>query len=101
MKEILEMEGYQVATAVNGKEAIDLLRTSTIQPRLVLLDMMMPVMDGIGFLKVIETDSSLAKIPVYIHSASADINGFGGAKGLLRKPATYNALMNLVQSYCH
>ena len=80
MQELLELEVYQVATACNGQEAIDLLRSTETQPRLVLLDMMMPVMDGMGFLNILTNDTILAAIPVYIHSANNDFSNVKGAR---------------------
>ena len=100
VKEILESENYKVVTAGNGKEALELLRATANQPRLVLLDMMMPVMDGFDFLKILTNDTVLAAIPVYIHSANYDIRDLRGAKGLLRKPASCEAILALVESYC-
>lgn len=100
LKDVLEMEGYKVETASNGKEAIDLLRATSTQPRLVLLDMMMPVMDGVGFLNILTNDTILAAIPVFIHSATADLTNIHGARGLLRKPASVEAILKLVESYC-
>jgi two-component system chemotaxis response regulator CheY len=100
LKDILELEGYSVSTAGNGQEAIDLLRAGKTQPKLVLLDMMMPVMDGASFLNIVTKDTTLAKIPVYIHSASLDIPELNGARGLIRKPSSYETIVKLVESYC-
>ena len=100
MQEVLESEGYNVITACNGKNALDLLNTTVDYPSLVLLDIFMPVMDGYDFLKVVSKDSQLASIPVYIHSANYNLQDLRGAKGILKKPASYDAIIELVQSYC-
>lgn len=51
LREFLELEGYAVLTAENGLAAMELLKTS-IMPNLILLDMKMPVMDGVEFARV-------------------------------------------------
>jgi DNA-binding response OmpR family regulator len=63
----LTIEQFQVLTADNGMEAIKLL--SQEKPDIVLLDLMMPVMDGFKVLQVIKTDSRLSSIPVLVFSA--------------------------------
>jgi len=63
----LTFEQFQVLTADNGMEAIKVL--SQEKPDLVLLDLMMPVMDGFKVLQVIKTDSRLSHIPVLVFSA--------------------------------
>lgn len=97
---MLENEGYTVLTCKNGKEGIEVLRATSHKPRLVLLDMMMPVMDGVGFLNILVNDTILAPIPVYVHSANTNLSDIQGARGILRKPASFEAIMKLVESYC-
>jgi DNA-binding response OmpR family regulator len=63
----LTLEQFQVMTADNGMEAIKLL--SQEKPDIVLLDLMMPVMDGYKVLQVIKTDPKLSSIPVLVFSA--------------------------------
>jgi two-component system phosphate regulon response regulator PhoB/two-component system alkaline phosphatase synthesis response regulator PhoP len=63
----LSLEQFQVMTADNGMEAIKLL--SKEKPDIILLDLMMPIMDGYKVLQVIKTDAKLAKIPVLVFSA--------------------------------
>ncbi len=65
---VLEMEGYEVRTAPNGLEALDTLKT--FQPHLILLDLMMPKMDGYSFIREIRReDSPYAHIPIVVLSA--------------------------------
>jgi CheY-like chemotaxis protein len=73
LREILEGEGYSTAGASNGAEALELLRTSSAAPRLILLDLMMPVVDGWEFLTRIDEDSRLHRIPVALMSAHASV----------------------------
>ncbi|WP_165782354.1 hybrid sensor histidine kinase/response regulator [Solilutibacter silvestris] len=59
---LLERQGYQVSCASGGEEALQACRTSI--PDLILLDMMMPGMDGFSLLKAIKSDESLLRVPV-------------------------------------
>ncbi|MCD2491592.1 EAL domain-containing protein [Lacrimispora sp. NSJ-141] len=63
-------EKYQVLEAENGKEAIDLLKQYGEQVSLILLDIVMPVMDGYAFLSAVKADSSLSSIPVIVTTQS-------------------------------
>jgi two-component system, chemotaxis family, chemotaxis protein CheY len=71
MQEILELEGYLVATASHGQHALDLLRKGE-HPQLILLDLMMPVMNGAEFLVELRADPQLQDIPVLLVTAFAD-----------------------------
>jgi len=66
---ILEHHGYSVATATNAREALALLR-NTPHPGVVLLDLMMPVMNGWELVAVMAEDCALTGIPVVIISGS-------------------------------
>jgi len=84
-----EMEGYRVITAGDGVEGIDQVRRE--RPDLVLLDVMMPRMDGIAVVRHLKADPSIAAIPVILLSAKAqstDINGGldAGADDYVTKP---------------
>src|SRR3982074_3818832 len=68
LTQILSDDGYAVATAANGQEAIDHLRR-TSPPALILLDLMMPVMDGWQFRSHQKQDPALKSIPVVIVTA--------------------------------
>jgi two-component system chemotaxis response regulator CheY len=73
LREILEGEGYSTAGASNGAEALEQLGTGSAAPRLILLDLMMPVVDGWEFLTRIDEDSRLHRIPVALMSAHASV----------------------------
>jgi CheY-like chemotaxis protein len=68
IKMVLEWEGYRVDCAANGLEALEYLHSQG-EPALILLDVMMPVLDGEEFRREQKRDPSLAKIPVVIVSA--------------------------------
>jgi len=67
---VLEWEGYQVQGAGNGQEALDLLRGGGNLPCLILLDVMMPVLDGEQFRQEQLRDPRISSIPVIVVSAA-------------------------------
>jgi CheY-like chemotaxis protein len=67
LQSILEDEGYRVATAINGKQA--LARLSEFTPDLIMLDYMMPIMDGTQTLAAIRNNPTFAKTPVIMMSS--------------------------------
>ena len=82
-------EGYEISVAETGMQALELLRKSPLLPDLILLDLMMPVMDGYGFRAEQEKDARLAEIPVVIMTAGADAKVSAlraKAHGFLKKP---------------
>jgi CheY-like chemotaxis protein len=100
LAELLEIRGFDVATAGNGREAIDLVRRMTDPPSVILLDLMMPVMDGYGFLEERKKDDTLASIPVAIITAShgVDRNQLGSTAAIVRKPIDPMKLINVIDS---
>jgi CheY-like chemotaxis protein len=69
--ELLCDEGYRVTSAANGAEALELLEASDA-PSLILLDLMMPVMNGWELQRALHRDPRLSSIPVVVISASRD-----------------------------
>ena len=100
MVDVLESEGYHAEAATNGKEALELLHTID-KPCLVLLDMMMPIMNGREFLDKVMVDSYLTPIPVLIVSAVADKTDTKGAVGFLKKPVDIDMVLDMVSKYCN
>jgi CheY-like chemotaxis protein len=93
--EVLADQGYQVTGAGNGREALTALATVP-RPDVILLDLMMPVMDGRSFRDEQLRDPDLAGIPVVVLSAASDVLRVAadmGAAGVLRKPVTLGALL--------
>ena len=99
LKQVLELEGYNAITASNGKEAIEMLATIP-RPCLILLDLMMPVMDGWQFLEAQREDIILATIPVVIVSAAGEKAKSAGASAFIKKPVELDCLLSLVKQYC-
>jgi len=96
---ILEYEGHRVVGAANGREALDQLRAGA-KPSLILLDLMMPVMDGTEFRAEQLRDPSLASIPVVVVSADPAARSKAkimGAAGCIEKPLDIDAFLSQVR----
>ena len=99
LKALLEAEGYRVACAAHGGEALDYLRQSR-PPRAILLDLSMPVMDGWTFRKQQQRVAAWAVIPVVLLSAEEDLAWQAaslGAAGYLHKPVEVERLLAAVR----
>jgi CheY-like chemotaxis protein len=100
---LLQSAGYTTAEAEDGQEALAYLRAHPV-PRLILLDMMMPRMDGWEFLLQRHKESAPAAVPVVVFSAAVGIDGAAlralGAEEVLHKPADADALLAAVGRYC-
>ena len=97
--EVLEDEGYRVDTAGDGVEALAYLRGAALPPRLILLDIMMPRMDGFQFRTAQSSDPALSPIPVAVVTAdehAARKATAHGVHGFLRKPVQLEDLLRLV-----
>lgn len=99
LKMALEVEGYNVFTADNGKEGIEILEKIPT-PCLILLDLMMPVMNGWEFVEAISKDIMLSTIPVVVVSAFGDKKGTPKTDGYIAKPIDLDALLNTVCKHC-
>ena len=85
LSEALEDEGYRVRAAPNGLEALAKLLRDPDRPNLIVLDLMMPLMNGWQFLDERTRYPSLSKIPVLVLTASTDARP-NQAAAVLRKP---------------
>lgn len=97
--EMLKFEGYEVDSASNGKEALDKINEFS-KPCLVLLDMMMPIMNGREFLDHVMKSADLAPIPIIVVSAVADKVNTLGARGYIKKPVDIDAVLKVVSQHC-
>ena len=98
LKALLEDEGYIVATASDGREALARLRETT--PDVVLLDLMMPVMDGRETLRAIRADPVLSQLPVVLMSAAKRAlhqPPAQEASAILPKPFSVERLLELLR----
>jgi len=94
---VLEAEGYTVLTAGNGEEALRTLEQG--QPCVVLLDLMMPVMDGWDFLAELKKSRRHEDLPVVVVSAYSERKA-EGVQRILKKPLDVNQLLAAVADYC-
>ena len=102
LAEVLEAEGYSTAVAGNGREALDHLRNNG-HPDLILLDMMMPVMDGWKFREEQRKLPAFASIPVVTVTADGDARGKAAsiqAAGYVPKPLRIDNLLDEVERIC-
>ena len=100
--EVLESSGYGTGIAANGREALDYLEKNT-QTDLILLDMMMPVMDGWQFREEQRKLPAFDSIPVVIVTADGNARGKAEAiqaAGLVSKPVTIDGLLDEVERIC-
>lgn len=96
---LLEAEGYRVAVASNGKQALDILRDGE-KPALILSDFMMPIMNGGEFGRAIRQDEMLGQIPfVFMTGTSEDVvqRVFDAHDAFLAKPIEVDSLLLVVK----
>jgi CheY-like chemotaxis protein len=100
LSEVLLESGHEVMTATNGLEALQILRKGWA-PCMVLLDLMMPVMDGYVFLEQRKIDPALAAIPITVITAGrqVDVTRLDDAT-LMAKPIRLPTLMSLIDKNC-
>ncbi len=102
LSEILEDEGYQVVAAENGQVALELLERTAL-PSVILLDLMMPIMNGWQLRSELLERPALAELPVILLSARTDVKTTAKALGVvagLRKPISLPSLLQLVKAHC-
>jgi CheY-like chemotaxis protein len=96
----LQLEGHNVVTAANGRQALEVLHRGT-DPCMILLDLMMPVMNGWQFQEEVAKDPKLRDIPVVIVSAAAGERGKQtSAAAFIPKPIDVDKLLDVVCEHC-
>ena len=98
LEAMLEDAGYGVATAANGRQGLERLAAAP-RPDLVLLDMMMPVMNGPAMLAAMAADPDLARIPVVVLSSLPEEAIRARAEGvaaILLKPCTAEQVLEAI-----
>ena len=91
---LLQHEGYTVVRAENGVQALEQLRR--VHPRVMLLDLMMPVMSGWEVLEELGDSGEFANVPIIVVSAMCA----PGARACLRKPVNLDELLDVVGACC-
>jgi CheY-like chemotaxis protein len=97
--DVLEAEGHQPAKAANGLDALS--RVAERKPQLILLDLMMPVMDGWEFMAALRANPAWRDIPIVIITAVYDIartQQESGASAVISKPFDIDQLVDVVNS---
>ncbi len=97
IRDLLEYTGYMVVTASNGQEALDAL------PRIehlcvVLLDLLMPRMNGWDFVDALRAQPNVANVPVVVHSSAPKPPE--GVARVLSKPLQPERLLSVIREYC-
>lgn len=103
LREILQDEGHRVESAGNGLEALQKLEDSATRPCVILLDLMMPVMNGWEFMSRRREMDGVSNIPVVVISADANVRANAtslGAEDYLEKPIDLDRLLTTVDRYC-
>jgi CheY-like chemotaxis protein len=95
LEELLEEEGYHAVGAANGEEAIRVL--DSLRPDVILVDLIMPVVNGWSLFATIEARSELRDVPVVFLSAVPQMAPAGGAL-VLKKPLDLPALLTLLDA---
>jgi CheY-like chemotaxis protein len=102
LRELLEMEGYSVACATNGQEGIDCLHhMASALPNIILLDLMMPVKDGIGFRQDQQKHPQWHSIPTVIMSADGNARSKLANLGIttfLKKPVDLETVLETIST---
>jgi CheY-like chemotaxis protein len=99
MKRLLEMSGYHVVEAVNGREAVDL--AGSVKPQIILMDLSLPFIDGLAATRQIRNLPGLSKVPIIAVSAhdTADFHSealAAGCNAYVTKPINYPELEDAV-----
>ncbi len=100
--DVLTDQGYPACAVPNGAEALAALQAG-LKPCLILLDLMMPVMDGVTFRQHQLSDPDLKELPVLVISAGNDLSTHAAALGAvesLRKPLDLDKLLEAVARHC-
>jgi len=99
LAEALEDKGFDVMTAANGLEALSVLGAAPALPSVILLDLMMPVMDGYAFLEERWKNIALRSIPIALFTAGRNVDGtrLGNGIAIVPKPINLAVLVDTLQ----
>jgi DNA-binding response OmpR family regulator len=101
LRQLLELEGFEVVTAANGADAIHKFYLFT--PDIVITDLQMPKMDGFAFIEEVKKTEALKSIPIIVFSANATSDNEqnslkSGAALFLKKPCPTEVLINAIHT---
>ena len=103
LAQLFELEGYEVLSAFHGKEALTKLHSLECLPHIILLDLMMPVMDGYAFRREPRMHPRIATIPTVVMTAERDIHSKRNeipADAYIQKPLDIDHLLDVVRQNC-
>jgi CheY-like chemotaxis protein len=101
LREILEAEGFETIGASNGKEAIDLLHNAgQPPPRVILLDIMLPVMTGLAVLEQLRRDTPFVSTPVVFMTAFRTLVKTDEKTRVLYKPFSIDRVLSAIRQAC-
>lgn len=103
LSELLEEEGYSVASVANGREALAYLDQLAEMPALILLDLTMPIMSGWEFRAQQQQHPVFSTIPVVVLSANAEpkkVKAVLQVDHFIAKPVDYTQLLSTIERYC-
>jgi CheY-like chemotaxis protein len=101
LSDCLEMEGITVASARNGREALEYLHSRSPLPKIILLDLFMPVMTGWEFRAAQKKDAAIANIPVVVVTAfGSGVTKQIDANLIMHKPLDLDRLITVIRDYC-
>jgi CheY-like chemotaxis protein len=103
LRQVFETRGFHVWSAGNGQEAIDIVHEHGFRPSAVLLDLLMPVMDGVEFLRARRADALFDSVPVIVMTAQPQmLHGVPEPVFTrLTKPIHLAKLLDAVHRACH
>lgn len=97
--DLLADEDFGVVCAKNGREALNYLRNAVVRPRIILLDLYLPEMNGWQFRREQSADPMIADIPVAVVTAASEVRDID-AVAVLRKPLDMRLLLDVLRRYC-
>ena len=103
LESIFAARGFHPLAVANGNAALELATRHAIRPAVILLDLHMPVMDGVEFLRRQHDDPLLADVPVIILTAQRELPRDlpSTVRAVLEKPVPLRTLISLVEEICH
>ncbi|NHJ01471.1 MAG: response regulator [Candidatus Heimdallarchaeota archaeon] len=101
---VLEYENYEVISASNGEDALELLKENRNRPNLILLDVLMPKISGLEVCRWIKENNELKNIPVLLFTAKVgkkdrQAGEEAGANAYINKPFSAEDLLNLIKKH--